>query len=34
VQRLRCEKVSVPSFAAYKRNQLPAMLIVGIEGVS
>ncbi len=33
LQRLRHEKVNVISFPDYKRHQLPAMLIVSIEGV-
>jgi FcoT-like thioesterase domain len=29
--KLRCERVKVPSLAEYKRDQLPAMVIVSIE---
>ncbi len=33
LQGLRIGRVSVPSFPEFKRHQLPAMLIVSIEGV-
>lgn len=31
LQRMRCEKVDVPTFSEFKRHQLPNMVIVSIE---